>query len=78
MMPILDTLFGADEDAEANAGYLVWHDAWYIPALTKEGKYSSAEEAKPFVGEIVTVHHQKYYAKFTSKNQNYYFFYLYF
>lgn len=62
MMPILDTLFGADEDAEANAGYLVWHDAWYIPALTKEGKYSSAEEAKPFVGEIVTVHHQKYYA----------------
>ena len=62
MKPILDTLFGADEDAEANAGYLVWHDAWYIPALTKEGKYSSAEEAKPFVGEIVTVHHQKYYA----------------
>lgn len=63
MKPILATLFGADEDAEqANAGYLVWHDAWFIPALTKEGKYSTAEEAKPFVGEIVTVHHQKYYA----------------
>lgn len=62
MKPILETLFGADEDAEqANAGYLVWHDAWFIPALTKEGKYSTAEEAKPFVGEIVTVHHQKYY-----------------
>jgi len=63
MKPILATLFGADEDAEqANAGYLVWHDAWFIPALTKDGKYSTAEEAKPFVSDIVTVHHQKYYA----------------
>lgn len=63
MKPILATLFGADEDAEqANAGYLVWHDAWFIPALTAKGDYSMAEEAKPFVAEIVTVHHQKYYS----------------
>lgn len=53
MKPILDTLFGADEEAEqANAGYLVWHDAWFIP-ISKDN---------PFVDEIVTVHHQKYYA----------------
>ena len=32
-------------------GYLVWHDAWWIP----EGN------TKPFVGEVVTVHHQEYY-----------------
>ena len=50
-------LFGADEDfAKAantveGAGYLVWHDAWWIP----EGN------SKPFVGEVVTVHHQDYY-----------------
>jgi len=62
MKPILDTLFGVDGDTDANAGYLVWHDAWFIPVLTKEGKYSSSEDAKPFIGEIVTVHHQKYYA----------------
>lgn len=63
MKPILDILFGTDENAEqSNAGYLIWHDAWLIPALTKEGKYSSAEDAKPFIDEIVTVHHQKYYA----------------
>lgn len=63
MKPILDTLFGTEEDIEqASAGYLVWHDAWLIPALTKEGKYSTSEDAKPFAEEIVTVHHQCYYA----------------
>lgn len=51
-------LFGADDELakEAampeSAGYLVWHDAWWVP----EGNN------KPFVGEIVTVHHQDYYA----------------
>jgi len=63
MKDILNVLFGADENAEqANAGYLVWHDAWLIPALTKEGKYSSSDDAKPFAKEIVTVHHSQYYA----------------
>lgn len=68
MKPILDILFGADENAEqANAGYLIWHDAWLIPALTKEGKYSSSDDAQPFAEEIVTVHHQQYYADKTGK-----------
>ncbi|MDK4697621.1 type III-B CRISPR module RAMP protein Cmr6 [Kingella negevensis] len=40
-------LFG-DED---NAGAVIWHDAWWIP---NNGK-------NPFVGEIVTTHHQQYY-----------------
>lgn len=50
-------LFGADEElAERSkepegAGCLVWHDAWWVP----EGNH------KPFVGEVVTVHHQQYY-----------------
>lgn len=63
MQPILNILFGADEKADqASAGYLIWHDAWWIPTLTKEGKYSSSDDAKPFVGEIVTVHHPNYYS----------------
>lgn len=63
MQPVLDVLFGTNEtSSEQNAGYLIWHDAWWIPTLTKEGKYSLSDDAKPFVGEIVTVHHPKYYA----------------
>lgn len=59
---VLSVLFGHGEDdpkydendkkIEDTAGYLIWHDAWFIP-FSKEN---------PFVGEIVTVHHQKYYA----------------
>lgn len=55
-------LFGHAEDDEAQddagnelsdtAGYLVWHDAWWIP---------DTGEKKPFVKEVVTVHHQDYY-----------------
>lgn len=51
-------LFGADDELAKevampeSAGYLVWHDAWWVP----EGNN------RPFVGEIVTVHHQDYYA----------------
>lgn len=63
MQPILNVLFGADDRAALpEAGYLIWHDAWWIPALTKEGDYSSSDDNKPFTGEIVTVHHPKYYA----------------
>lgn len=68
MQPILDVLFGTDETAtEQNAGYLIWHDAWWIPALTKEGKYSANDDAKPFASEIVTVHHQQYYSDTTGR-----------
>lgn len=68
MQPILDVLFGTGETAtEQNAGYLIWHDAWWIPAFTKEGKYSANDDAKPFVSEIVTVHHQKYYSDPTGR-----------
>lgn len=51
-------LFGADDELAKlstmpeSAGYLVWHDAWWVPEVNN----------KPFVGEIVTVHHQDYYA----------------
>ncbi|HNC87023.1 MAG TPA: type III-B CRISPR module RAMP protein Cmr6 [Agitococcus sp.] len=51
-------LFGVDESLATRsgqlegAGCLVWHDAWWIPNGTQ----------KPFVEEIVTVHHQDYYA----------------
>ncbi len=50
---ILNILFGSgDEETDSdNAGYIIWHDAWWIPN----------EVNKPFVSEIVTVHHQQYY-----------------
>lgn len=68
MQPILNVLFGADDRAALpEAGYLIWHDAWWIPALTKEGEYSNSDDNKPFTGEIVTVHHPKYYADSTGK-----------
>jgi CRISPR-associated protein Cmr6 len=49
-------LFGEDEDTvsdgrKAGAGCLVWHDAWWYPH----------DNTLPFVAEVVTVHHQKYY-----------------
>lgn len=40
------------ETLENTAGYLIWHDAWWIPKSVN----------KPFVKEIVTVHHQEYYS----------------
>jgi CRISPR-associated protein Cmr6 len=54
----LAALFGEDEDSAqtgqrtAGAGTLVWHDSWWIPE----------KDAFPFVREVVTVHHQQYYA----------------
>lgn len=56
MKDILNILFGTDEDApQQNAGYLIWHDAWWVP-------FTNNSKETPFVSEIVTVHHQKYYA----------------
>lgn len=51
-------LFGEDEtsaegsERQPGAGSLVWHDAWWMPQSNE----------KPFVQEVVTVHHQDYYA----------------
>lgn len=60
---LLDVLFGTDSDDEhANAGYLIWHDAWWIPQITGDGKLATGEHKnRPFASEIVTVHHQQYY-----------------
>lgn len=60
---LLDVLFGTDSDDEnADAGYLIWHDAWWIPQITGDGKLATGKDKnQPFVGEIVTVHHQQYY-----------------
>jgi CRISPR-associated protein Cmr6 len=45
-------MFGNETDsAEAEAGGLVFHDAWWVGKSTD----------KPFVREIVTPHHQDYY-----------------
>ncbi|UOP04603.1 type III-B CRISPR module RAMP protein Cmr6 [Conchiformibius kuhniae] len=48
---ICKVLFGGDDGDDGVAGALVWHDAWWIPVPSE----------KPFVGEVVTVHHQDYY-----------------
>ena len=58
---ILDVLFGSDDDENPNAGYLIWHDAWWIPPVTSDAKLSTGEQNRPFAEEVVTVHHQKYY-----------------
>ncbi|MEI7844029.1 MAG: type III-B CRISPR module RAMP protein Cmr6 [Gallionellaceae bacterium] len=39
------------DEAQLEVGGLIFHDAWWIP---EDGK-------KPFVPEVVTVHHQAYY-----------------
>ncbi len=50
-----EVLFGrepdGDEDDGGEAGYLVFHDAWWVPESA----------TTPFAAEIVTVHHQGYY-----------------
>lgn len=70
MQPILTTLFGEDDESKpADAGYLVWHDAWLIPALTREGQYNSNGETSPFVAEVVTVHHPDYYVDKDGKEE---------
>jgi CRISPR-associated protein Cmr6 len=51
-------LFGEDPEAvghsgrQPGAGCLVWHDAWWTPRLA----------VRPYVREVVTVHHPDYYA----------------
>lgn len=50
-----DVLFGKSGETpdEMDAGYLIFHDAWWVP----EGGSTS----KPYARDIVTVHAQKYY-----------------
>lgn len=49
---VIQVLFGSDDDTAPDAGYLIWHDAWWI---------SNTSIQTPFAKEIVTVHHQQYY-----------------
>ncbi|MGP5503720.1 type III-B CRISPR module RAMP protein Cmr6 [Psychrobacter celer] len=62
---ILDVLFGtdSDDDSQGDAGYLIWHDAWWIPMVNDQGSLLIGDKYKPFVGDIVTVHHPKYYSR---------------
>ncbi len=64
---ILDVLFGTDsdddDDSQGDAGYLIWHDAWWIPMVNDQGSLLIGDKYKPFVGDIVTVHHPKYYSR---------------
>jgi CRISPR-associated protein Cmr6 len=50
---VVNILFGNDPDDPkiADAGYLIFHDAWWIPDT----------EQQPYVAEVVTVHTEKYY-----------------
>jgi len=51
---VVDILFGYDGDDSdrAEAGYLVFHDAWWIP---------TEKIQQPYVREVVTVHATEYY-----------------
>jgi CRISPR-associated protein Cmr6 len=59
---IVNILFGPDcndpknPDIEADTGYLIFHDAWWVP-----GGEEGGSEDKPYVPEIVTVHAVEYY-----------------
>lgn len=58
----LEALFGTDEEAETqDAGYIIWHDALWLPPINKDGSFKDSEESKPFMEDIITVHHQSYY-----------------
>ena len=53
---VVDVLFGyeGDDPDRADAGYLVFHDAWWIP---------TEEIQQPYVRDVVTVHATEYYQK---------------
>ncbi|MCI5161860.1 MAG: type III-B CRISPR module RAMP protein Cmr6 [Candidatus Electrothrix sp. AX5] len=54
---VVEILFGTStDDPKADAGYLIFHDAWWIP----KGEEGGSED-KPYVPEIVTVHAVEYY-----------------
>lgn len=38
---------------QGSAGYIVWHDAWYVP--------STAPGDRPLRRDVITVHHPRYY-----------------
>ncbi len=52
---VVEYLFGNDwgetDETAVISGGIVYHDAWWVP------------EGKPFVSEIITVHHQNYYTQ---------------
>jgi len=54
---VIDILFGTGtDDQKADAGYLIFHDAWWVP-----GGEEGGSENKPYAPEIVTVHAVEYY-----------------
>ncbi|CAK8721609.1 hypothetical protein GMJAKD_10820 [Candidatus Electrothrix aarhusensis] len=59
---VVNILFGPDcndpknSDIEADTGYLIFHDAWWVP-----GEEEGGSEDKPYVPEVVTVHAVEYY-----------------
>lgn len=54
----IDVLFGKGSDEQqGDAGYLIFHDAWWIPGSSPS----------PFALEIITVHHPDYYKQKGSK-----------
>lgn len=61
----LNILFGSDNDEQtddSDAGYITWHDAWWIPDVTSQGTLSMARGGnKPFASEVITVHQEQYY-----------------
>ena len=54
---VVDVLFGQGGESpdKADTGYLVFHDAWWLPSLNGQ------HQKKPYVPEIITVHAEKYY-----------------
>ncbi len=54
---VVEILFGTStDDPKPDAGYLIFHDAWWVP-----GGEEGGSENKPYAPEIVTVHAVEYY-----------------
>lgn len=65
---VIKVLFGVGGESpdENDAGYLIFHDAWWVPASAPtalpDGDTAYREERqRPLTAEVVTVHHAEYY-----------------
>lgn len=69
-LQVMQILFGAEHGAIPTKAQLIWHDAWWVPTLKPDGTLLNAESSnavagpknRPFMTDIVTVHHPAYYA----------------
>ncbi len=66
--PYHEVLFGHQK----NAGYITYHDAWWVPGSADQATTSRAEGDRaegPLVRDVITVHHPRYYTASAGKRE---------